>query len=299
MAEPIYYIENRGWYFIYHFLIFMVGGFRHISSEKPRVYIPYMKEFLLEQDKNALAALSKRGDNDQAGPKRENGSKFTYSTAGINYEIMNFLKDDFTFMDSIAGLPNIDSQAFLYNHGEPVILHQVGINVHPATHIYLRNLFLKHIPSTPVVKGKCVYITRKNSENITGNFGIKKRQVLNEDELIQMLDKFNCLYVNLETLKLEEKINLFLTSQVILSPNSGALTFSFLANQGTTIIELIPRFEPGQYKQEWKQEQYKEMCEAVGVSYIRFQEMTRVEEELNMCVNVKELEGVLVRLVRD
>ncbi len=295
--KPIYYIENRGWFFIYHFLIFMVGGFRHIKEEKPKIYIPYMKEFLLDQDKNALAALSKRGDTDQAGPRRENGSKFSYSTAGINYEIMNFLKDEFIFMDSLAGVPNLDKVPFIYNHGEPVTLHYTGKNVHDAVYIYLRDLFLRKIPPTPIEGKKSVYITRRNSENITGNFGVRKRQVLNEDELCQMLAKYNFLYINLELLSLQEKINLFLTSKIILSPNSGGLTFSFLGNEKTTIIELIPAFEVGQYKQEWKQEHYKEMCEAVGVGYIRFQDMTYVEDELNMKVNVSSLDTLLSSLL--
>jgi hypothetical protein len=275
----------------------MVGGFRHIKDKKPRVYIPYMKEFLLEEDRNALALLSNRGDKDQAGPKRENPTKFSYSTAGINYETLNFLKDDFIFMDSIAGLPNLQAETFIYNHGEPVTLHQTGMNVHPAVHLYLRDLFLRRLPSKEIVSGKYIYITRKNSENITGNFGVKKRQVLNESELIAMLDKYHFKYVNLEEYSLYEKIDLFQTAQVIISPNSGGLTFSFLANPKTTMIELMPNFKVGDYKQEWKQEHYKEMCEAVGVSYIRFQDMTYVEDELNMKVNVPSLDTLLSSLL--
>ena len=53
----------------------------------------------------------------------------------------------------------------------------------------------------------------------------------------------------------------------------------------------------GQYKQEWKQEHYKEMCEAVGVGYIRFQDMTYVEDELNMKVNVSSLDTLLSSLL--
>lgn len=298
MPEPsVYYIENRGWYFLYHFLMFMIGGLRHIKEEKPIVYIPYMKEFLLDIDRRALEHLSGRGDKDHAGPKREGGSKFTYSTAGINYEIMNFLKDSFVFVDSLAAIPHLEQVKFCMNHGEPCVLPQLGINLLPEVHVYLRNLFLSRLPSKTVIKGKYIYITRRNSDQITGNFGIKKRQVLNESELITMLDCYNFQYVNLEEYSLLEKLDLFQTSELILSPNSAALTFCFMTSPTTTIIELIPIFQPGQYKQEWKQEQYKEMCEAVGVPYIRFQQMTYVEDELNMRVNVSELEKIIQSVI--
>lgn len=294
MSESsIYYIENRGWYFLYHFLIFMIGGLRHIQDKKPIIYIPYMKEFLLDIDKQALVQLSGRGDKDHAGPKREGGSKFTYSTAGINYELMNFLKDSFIFIDSLAGIPHLEQIQFRINHGEACVLPQLGINVLPAVHIYLRELFLSRLPPKSVQKGKYIYITRRNSDQITGNFGVKKRQVLNESELITMLDQYNFQYVNLEDYSLAEKLDLFQTSEIILSPNSAALTFCFLASPQTKIIELMPEFQPGQYKQEWKQEQYKEMCEAVGVPYIRFQQMTYVEDELNMRVHIAELEKTI------
>lgn len=296
-SESIYYIENRGWYFIYHFMIFMVGGLRHIPEEKPILYIPYMKEFLLDIDMTALKQLSGRDDKDQAGPKRDGGASFTYSTAGINYEIMNFLKDKFTFIDSLAGIPHLEIVKFGYNHGEPCVLPRLGINVLPAVHVYLRDLFLSKLPARQVVPGKNIYITRRNSEKLTGNFGVKKRQVLNESELVAMLDKFNFKYVNLEEYSLLDKIELFQTSHIILSPNSGALTFCFLANPKTTIIELIPEFQAGQYKQDWKQEQYQEMCQAVDVPYIRFQKMTYVEDDLNMNVDIKSLENRLVSLL--
>ena len=294
--QPIYYIENRGWYFIYHFLVFMIGGLRHIQPKKPILYIPYMKENLLDADRDLLVALSQRGDNDQSGPMREGKGKFSYSSANINYEIMNFLKDIYTFVDSLAIVPNPTELHFIYNHGEPVTLHDYGVNVHPDTFPFLRQLFLQKLPNRSIQKGKYIYITRKDSENITGNFGVRKRQVLNENELVPMLDEFGFQYVNLETLPLEKKLELFQTSEIILSPNSGALTFSFLANTKATVIELMPEFKVGEYKQEWKQEQYKEMCEAVGVPYIRFQKMTYIEDELNMKVDVGELKSSLLTL---
>lgn len=277
-------------------MMFMIGGLRHIQEEKPVVYIPYMKEFLLDIDMAALKQLSGRDDKDQAGPKRDGGTTFTYSTAGINYEIMNFLKDKFTFIDSLSGVPSLEKVRFVYNHGEPCVLPRLGINVLPAVHVYLRELFLSKLPSRQVVPGKNIYITRRNSEKLTGNFGVKKRQVLNEGEMMSMLDRFNFKYVNLEEYSLLDKIELFQTSQIILSPNSGALTFCFLANSKTTIIELIPEFQPGQYKQDWKQEHYQEMCQAVDVPYIRFQKMTYVEDELNMNVDIRALETVLSSL---
>jgi hypothetical protein len=62
-------------------------------------------------------------------------------------------------------------------------------------------------------------------------------------------------------------------------------------------VELIPEFHVGQYKQEWKQEHYREMCESVGVPYIRFQKMTYVEDELNMKVDVDTLDTLLASLL--
>jgi len=298
MSETIiYYIENRGWFFLYHFLLFMIGGLRHIQEKKPVVYIPYMKEFLFDIDRQALEQLSGRGDKDHAGPKREGGSKFTYSTAGINYEIMNFLKDSFVFIDSLVGIPHLERIQFRVNHGEPCVLPQMGINVLPAVHVYLRDLFLSRLPAKSVVKGKYIYITRKNSDTLTGNFGIRKRQVLNETELVTMFDRYKFQYINLEDYSLAEKLDIFQTSEIIVSPNSAALTFCFVTSPKTTIIELMPAFQLGEYKQEWKQEQYKEMCEAVGTPYIRFQQMTYVEDELNMKVDIPELEKTISRLL--
>jgi hypothetical protein len=297
LNQPIYYIENRNWLFIYHFLILMIGGLRHIKESNPVIYVPYIKEHMFDVDKKLLVKLSQQG-NDYSPIMLDKKGTFSYSVGGVHYEIMNLLKDKYTFIDSIAAFPYKENLQFIYHHGEPITLDTRGTNVHPDAIVFLRNLFSSLIEHRKPTKGKYIYITRKNSENISGHNGSRIRYVINEDELVTMLNKFNFQYVQLENYSFLEKIELFQTAEIILSPNSGGLTFSFMANTSSLIIELMPFFLPGQYKQHWKQEQFKEMCEAVGVPYFCFREMTYVEDNLNMCVNVSKLEEYLSSCIK-
>lgn len=283
--EIIYYLENRGWPWIYHFLAYSMGGLQYIyKKDKPvKIYIPYMKKDIAPVDREYIARLTGRGDYEITYPYVYGGPNFSFTTADINYEIVHLFEPEFQFIDTLSGidLDAIEVRSFV---GEP----GSNCSVPNITHVYLRNFVLSKIPTSIIEKGKRVYLTRKNSNNLTINNGILKRHVLNEDEMMEALIPLNFEYIHLENLSLKEKIHLFQTSEIILSPNSGGLTFSIFANHHTTIIELMPIFSIGdQYFT--KQEQFLEIGRAVGIDIHRFQEMKRVESELNMEVDVPKL----------
>lgn len=65
------------------------------------------------------------------------------------------------------------------------------------------------------------------------------RQVLNEQEIINYLKKYDFLSINLESLTIEEQISLFANAQIIIAPHGSGLTNLMFCQPGTTVIELL------------------------------------------------------------
>lgn len=65
------------------------------------------------------------------------------------------------------------------------------------------------------------------------------RQILNENEIINYLEKHDFSSVNLESLTLEKQVSLFANAEVIISPHGSGLTNLMFCRPGTKVVELI------------------------------------------------------------
>lgn len=282
--KTIYYMENRGWGFVYHFFIFTIGGLRHFEEKNPIIYIPYMRPKLKEFDEKILRSLGY--DENELNTTRDFPANYDWKNIEINYEICNLLKDKYQFVFTLEDFPNLDDYTIEKSIGDK---GEDG----KKTLCFLKNLFEEIIGTEPLNNETYVYITRKGSETISLHGGKKVRCILNEDELIKGLHDFNFQYVQLETLPFVEKIKLFQRAKIILAPNSAALMFCIFCNKESLVIEMIPSYNVGEYKTHWDQRQYENMCRIMSIPYHRFQHFSHVEDYLNGNIRVDILKEFL------
>jgi hypothetical protein len=184
---------------------------------------------------------------------------------GYHQESLDLIKDEYVVEEPPAG------SVVINNYGEPVDWDYVD----PQTYVFLRNLFLSKVELPVFDEKKYIYITRKNSEHRNpANAGVMKRQILNEDTFIPELVKMGFQIIQLEDYSFAEKIKLFYSSKLIISPNSGGLTMSMFANPKTNVIEIMPD-NIGRYN--W----YKYICETFGIYYEKYTMMNVVGESLS------------------
>lgn len=72
-------------------------------------------------------------------------------------------------------------------------------------------------------------------------------------------------------------------ASLVVSPQSGGLTFTLFANQNADIIEIYPP-NPHQYC-----DQYIDICRALDISFRRFTEVEKVDIYDNMLVDTEKL----------
>lgn len=90
---------------------------------------------------------------------------------------------------------------------------------------FLRKIFLKE-SNTPAHKR--IYISRKWSRKIT-----------NEDQLMSILSRYNFVKVELESLSVEEQVDLFSSAEAIISVHGAALTNLTFCRPGTKVLEIF------------------------------------------------------------
>jgi capsular polysaccharide biosynthesis protein len=153
---------------------------------------------------------------------------------------------------------------------------------------FIRNLFLEKC-NYNLLNGKRIFITRKNSES--QHNGTLKRYILNENELKNMLSKYNFEFIQLEDYKTEEKIKLFMQSEIIVSSHSGSLTFTLFSDKKTKIIEIVNKGTNG-----FNHNHYASICDVVNLNYNRY---TNIKEDINgnFNINVDNFENYLLELM--
>jgi hypothetical protein len=229
--EIIYEIENRGSSYIYHWVILMLGGLRHIADKKPvRIYVPY--------DIPKTNSLS------------------------YHNESLNIIKDEYVYT-----VPN-ETYHIIKLSGEPLLTLD---SVNPGTYFFLKNLYLTKLPAFEFTSKK-YYITRKNSSDLHPEHkGKIVRSILNEEEMYPILLENGFDILQFENFSFQDKIKIFNTAAIIISPASGSLTFSIFANEKTKIIEILP--ENISFHNH-----YKHICHTLGISYTRYTDITTIGE---------------------
>jgi hypothetical protein len=295
--KVIYHIENRGSSYIYHWFIYMISGLRHIKNKNPTVGFDGSGRFEKNVDLYNI-------DLDKPPYKIYISSDFSgvcaYTKNDYQKQTIDLLKDDFIFIDKSE---INDEDIVINNYGEPLYF----IDGDEVNNKYVANLndpnsilfsskdsyqFLRDLGENIEItdediskyKNKNFFLSRNKSHLLDGNNSvgqIKRRQILNEDDLIKSLEEYNINFIFLEDYTLEDKIKIFKLSNLIISPNSGGLLFSLYSNEKTNIVELNVE-NPHQISK-----QYHDICKSFNIPYKKFI-CNKVDQHDNMHINIDE-----------
>jgi hypothetical protein len=239
-----YKLEDRGFYYIYHWFIYMLGGMRHIDISNGPVYIK-------------IPAIETNHTHHTSITSEIIPVKFKYL-----HESLDIIKDMYKYTNTTTG------NCIKIMPGEEVLISET---VDGKTYIFLRDLFLSRLPRPVFDEKRYIYITRKNSHILNPAHQSKAtRQILNEDEFLPDLRAIGFLILQFEDYTVKEKIDIFQKSKLIISPNSGGLVFSLFANKDTKIVEITPA-------NTIQLEQYKQICSILDISYQQFTDITVVD----------------------
>lgn len=95
-----------------------------------------------------------------------------------------------------------------------------------------------------------IYISREDAN---------RRLVSNEEEVMKLLEFYGFTRVVLKPLSVSEKIDLFQSAEVIISPHGAGLSNLVFCNPGTKVIEL--------FNANWMLPCYWMICEHIGLDY--------------------------------
>ena len=237
-----YELIDRFYPNIYHWLILMLGGLRHIDTTKGPVYIS-ISSFLRK-----YPSWSSNGETTADYLQKQ----------GYQLESLDIIKDTYTYIEPTSG--TCIKKLF----GEPMLDSD---RVHPDTHIFLRDLFLSRLPVEVFNEKKYIYITRKNAHIKNSACAKPTRQILNEEDILPGLRALGFEILQFEDFSFKKKIEYFQTSSLIVSPKSAGLTCALFANKQSTIVEIRPDGGIGM-------DHYKHICEAVNIPFKRFTGVT-------------------------
>jgi capsular polysaccharide biosynthesis protein len=145
-------------------------------------------------------------------------------------ETLALLKPDFEFVE------NIDGYTIIHHDGAQCIMNY-AVDDH-YYHFLREQILVKKGLESKIKPFRRIYISRSKSHLVTYPIGAKRRQLVNEHILTDMLKArgFECIY--LEDYSLVDKIRIFQESDVIVTPNGGALICCYFANKNTKIISI-------------------------------------------------------------
>lgn len=256
----VYHIREAGKGFIGHWFWFMLGALPNIPEfGKEKIYLCLNDETIPEYVTDTFEILK---DKIELVP---------YTDTSISVECVYPNPGHKNGVD----IPFIDTKVFLF----------------------LQDLFLSSIDDLNIEGYDRIYIRRNRSHFSLGNTNdfacknIKRRQILNEDELVENLKKLNFKILNLEDYHTQEKIKIFHSASTVLGPNGGGMVHTFASKPKTKYIEILPE-NPHQYI-----DQYKHQCKALNLDFHRFQEVSKEDHLDNMKVNIDSLMNYLERVL--
>lgn len=241
----IYKIEDALKNFIYHWFVYMIGSLKQIDLSS-KVDICF---------------------------DREDYTAYQEETFQILSDIINVVSNDceYTLLPSIKPID---------------IVNDSGINhVDVSTYSFLRELFLSRVKLFNCSEYKKIYIRRNKSHLCEGNVEdnhIKRRHIINENELVTELENIGFKCINFEDYTVSQKIQIFNNADLIVAPQSGGLVFSLFAGENTQVIEIYPP-NPHQYC-----DQYIDICRNLNIKFNRYFNVNKVDYYDNMIISPKE-----------
>ena len=105
-------------------------------------------------------------------------------------------------------------------------------------------------------KNNRIYITSKNADY---------RKIINESDLIEELKSKNFKVIDLTTLSINQQIDIFSSSEIIVSATNSSLANIVFCNEGTRIFEITPQYKYN-YENELKN-RYSNICRQLNLKY--------------------------------
>lgn len=234
----VYVLENRAYLYLFHWVVFMIAGLRHL-------------------------------------PKNEDGSPIKIylpmpDAQSYHKESLEIIKDAYQMVTE----KEIGFTTRQHHHGEPLLRNDF---VDGEAYKFLRELYLSRLPVESFNPHRKVYISRSDSvASNSANMGKIVRQITNEMELREKLQKLGFEIIVLSELSFADKIKLFQSAGIILSPHGSALVFSIFANPQCKIVEILPDSVPNH-------DHYKLICQVFNHPYHRFSGVDIVGDHPSLC----------------
>lgn len=283
----IFYLEDRGKEWVFHWITYMISGLRHINKNTSRnrlgcvwgnnCYNPILERNVEHYDPSHI--------DKPYNICFQNITKFL----DFQTETLNLISDNYNIIfEKDLKVEDI----IIYNYGEHI--KDDPYHIDKEGYFFLKDLLIKSINTKDsIYKNKKYFLSRSKSHLLDGNANdnsAKRRQILNENNLSTNLKNIGFETIFLENLDIKNKIELFYNASIIASPNSGGLTFGIFASQNTKIVEVNTQ-NPHQISH-----QYKTQCEALNIPYYKFIG-EKIDDQDNMIIDINSFLSFLNDIV--
>lgn len=275
MKLTIFHLENRKGNFIYHFICFNLAGLYYIENKLYDIKGPDSAEYSTFPLLNKVVS---KPSEDITYPIKIHMN----DVKQFQREAFEMIKDKFILIEDLNSLPDYE---VINIYGASPYNSECN---NPNIFRYIRNLFITKI-TKPIKINKRIFITRKNSQIYHNN--MLKRYILNENELIKMLIKYNFEYIQLEELNFKDKIYLFMNSELVISSHGSQLSFIYFCDMNTKIIEICNKGTIG-----FANDQIYNIASTLKLNFTRYSQIN--EDRLgNFNLNIEEFEKFLLTLI--
>ena len=180
-------------------------------------------------------------------------SSYQEETINILSDLINVVPNNYT-----------DEWTFITHHreqGDPELCY------------FLRDIFLSRIKNDFNTSGyERIYIRRSKSHLCKGNADenfIRRRQIINEDQIVEKLSEIGIKSVYFEDYTVSEKIQIFQNASLVVAPQSGGLLFTLFGHQNMDIVEICPTntHQPCNH--------YVDICNVLNIPFRRFDDVIK------------------------
>jgi hypothetical protein len=261
---------------IYHFHFFNIGDLHRYERKGYSVVVHVLFPLKYSYMNDTLALLAPEFIFDANAP-RDNAThvfRCQPSDVKLNGDIVDFVTDpDFQRWCAVDDevLPPVHEGCELATGAVTVEREGKMDRVDPASHIYFRELMMRKLVdrlgplrSRPLDDKALYYILRRTK-------GV--RQIVNEDVIRPPLEAMGFQFIELEHLPVFEKLRVFATARVIISPQSAGLTFAAVMDQRALLIEVFPKDSAQPMRQ------FDHLTRDVGVPYVRYDACDYIENQ--------------------
>lgn len=298
--NPVYEFELRKSEFIGHWFYLNLTTLEPLYNSKDKVFITIDEKDLTDFQVETFKLLS---------------HKFTYIEKKDNTILLPALKVRNTpYYKKIPILKNYDwyfklareisKIPFFKDHYYKIsfldrFFHRPFID--PKHFIFLRKLFeeallsnfkseFESFPKKIYIRRAGSHLLKSNAKNIDPKLNPqqKTRQVINEDELVEFLEKKDFFIVDTSKYTIGDKLLLFKNAETILSPEGGGFTYTFICNKNVKICAITVKEPPNIFI-----DHYYDQSTIFNLKYYRFTDVNQIDEWENMFVDIKKLEKYL------